>query len=267
MKDRARTIVVEMAYTAKVLGKRLSIRFTVRVDTSILGRLQSVAYHAHDFRNRVPIQLFVLCAAAKSRKLASLVTTEATCVETARLWMSKLCSSSIMWTTQYCACSSIMESWGQLCSRKQRHRIITERNTSATILPYQVYSRICLLVVSRRWEPPSWPLLWITVGGTVGRNLLLLLCEKWKCLAGLRRGIHTNHRGAIWCVSSFLFLLIALPNRISQSLNCRILLLWIQGRVGCNGPNQLLQLGLACYLNWALLGYYRTVPNRHRRRY
>ena len=58
VEDGARSIIVEVTNTAKVLGKRPTPSFAFYVDTFFFGGLQSVALHTHDFGHRVTIERF-----------------------------------------------------------------------------------------------------------------------------------------------------------------------------------------------------------------
>ena len=60
MENRTRPVIVKVANLAVVFGKRFSLRFTARIDAPIIGRLQGIALHAHDFCNGISIQWLVL---------------------------------------------------------------------------------------------------------------------------------------------------------------------------------------------------------------
>jgi hypothetical protein len=80
------TIVVQVANSAKILGKGLTIRFASGVDASVFGRLKCVAFHAHDFRHGVSIKWFFLI---RTRHFAVLFATKTTSVKASRNRMSK----------------------------------------------------------------------------------------------------------------------------------------------------------------------------------
>lgn len=48
MENWTRAIVIQVANSAKILGKWFSIGFAVGVDASIFRGLQSIAFHTHD---------------------------------------------------------------------------------------------------------------------------------------------------------------------------------------------------------------------------
>jgi hypothetical protein len=49
MKNRPRSIVVQVADATEVLRKDLALRFTTWIETSIFHWLQGIALHTHDF--------------------------------------------------------------------------------------------------------------------------------------------------------------------------------------------------------------------------
>lgn len=59
MKDRPRTVVVQVTNATKVARKGLVRRLAVGIDAAVAGGLDGCTLHAHDFGHCVAIQGFV----------------------------------------------------------------------------------------------------------------------------------------------------------------------------------------------------------------
>ena len=107
-----------MANLAVILGKWLSVRLAIGIDTSIFGWLQGVALHAHDFLYSIPIERFV---SVFGRHFTLLFAAETAGVHSSTKWMSQFASSSIVWAAQHGARRTIVVRWSQFTGRKQRY--------------------------------------------------------------------------------------------------------------------------------------------------
>ena len=54
-----RRVIIQVANATKILGERLSPRFTICIEASILCWLKSLAFHAHHFRHGITIEWLV----------------------------------------------------------------------------------------------------------------------------------------------------------------------------------------------------------------
>lgn len=118
MKNWTWSIIVEMANLAEVLGKGLAIRLAIGINATILGRLQSMTFHAHNLLYGITIQWLILVL---RWHFSFLFTTETARIQPSRYRMPQFASPGIMGTTEHSTSRTIMMGRSQFAGRKERN--------------------------------------------------------------------------------------------------------------------------------------------------
>jgi len=146
-------VIVEVTDAAAVLRKGLDAPFTLSVRAGGSCRLESTAYHTHNFSDLVAIERGITIL---RRQITFLFATEATRVQPARRGMTKFASSCIMWTPEYSSRGAIVVGGSKFRRREEGNTFVRWWEAAFTA-PHELYLSRLVPFIVERWRslPPT----------------------------------------------------------------------------------------------------------------